>query len=908
MSVWTRVYPLRKQTKKSSPPKRKRKGWKPQLAVWYGQRDLIFDHETRDEQGQRLLFGSYQIRDHGEPVEIALIEGESLTRDERRKLRRAARKFGLRILTRDRFAKIMRAEIQQIGTICVGHNIAFDASRSAHGWAECNGRNTGAFNLYMERNTYRPYLRVKHRNRRSSIIKYVPGNKTEVPKPHHAGYFIDTRTLIAALTDESMTLEQATVHYDTPTKKKPAKRHGVINDKYVKYNLDDVQATWEVYRAAMADYHQLGLRLPAHLAVSTATIGKAHLDRMGIKPRLEHQPDFPIMINGFAMEAYFGGRVEGHWPNEEQPVTYLDVLSMYPTVFVLQGLWWWVVAGRLQPYECTDDVRRFVDEITIEQLMHPSTWLFMPKLVLVEPRDDLVPVRGDYACDGDLQIGLNHLTADDVHWMMLADVVGSKLRTGRTPTIVRAIGIETVGHQPGLKPMKIRVIKTIDPDGQDFFAEIINQRVAHKARTGLKTDQDKALYHFLKIIANSTAYGIFAEFNEERLSKEELLDVYAGEHFQAQSPVFEKAGRFCFPLIASVVTGAARLILTLVELQAAKLGASYAMCDTDSIAVVDPDRTIGDRLAAAFESLNPYDFKGSILKVEDENFHPDTGKRIPLFALVKASKKYCLYNIDPKSGRPIIRKALEHGLGHLQPPEGETRESWVEKFWYYLVCRAKGIACRQPRWFHQIALAQLAISTPNLIHPFHASKVEQLSNGGWPFNFMLVGYPKEPAGASGWCRKHKTDSIGCRDTSPCRFRYDCPLVKPIRAVTPFKRDVEQAELLPWIDAHTGAPIIVDPPGAPSGIAGHVSLKTYGDIYDEFIDHIDRKAAMSNGAQAEPGYKGELRPLHIYETDRKYTGKEARDIEISEVFGDTDRRYIVYDQGWPALRAQFPAAV
>ena len=123
-------------------------------------------------------------------------------------------------------------------------------------------------------------------------------------------------------------------------------------------------------------------------------------------------------------------------------------------------------------------------------------------------------------------------------------------------------------------------------------------------------------------------------------------------------------------------------------------------------------------------------------------------------------------------------------------------------------------------------------------------------------------------------------------------------MKPVRAVAPFSRDVEQPELLPWIDAHTGARIVVDPPGAPSGIAGHISLKTFGDIYDEFIDHIDRKAAMKDGAPAKPGYKGELQSLQIRETGRNYTGKEARDIEFAEVFGDADGRYITYDPGGP----------
>ena len=60
MTVWTRVYPRRQTSGKNSKQHKtlKRKQWKqPQLPVRYGGRALIFDTETRDESGQRLLLG-----------------------------------------------------------------------------------------------------------------------------------------------------------------------------------------------------------------------------------------------------------------------------------------------------------------------------------------------------------------------------------------------------------------------------------------------------------------------------------------------------------------------------------------------------------------------------------------------------------------------------------------------------------------------------------------------------------------------------------------------------------------------------------------------------------------------------------------------------------------------------------
>ena len=71
-----------------------------------------------------------------------------------------------------------------------------------------------------------------------------------------------------------------------------------------------------------------------------------------------------------------------------------------------------------------------------------------------------------------------------------------------------------------------------------------------------------------------------------------------------------------------------------------------------------------------FRPLNPYGFDEPILKIEKVNFSVNDKTQIaPLFCWAISSKRYALFNIDG-SGRPVIRKASAHGLGHLISPYG----------------------------------------------------------------------------------------------------------------------------------------------------------------------------------------------------------------------------------------------
>jgi hypothetical protein len=100
-------------------------------------------------------------------------------------------------------------------------------------------------------------------------------------------------------------------------------------------------------------------------------------------------------------------------------------------------------------------------------------------------------------------------------------------------------------------------------------------------RDRLDTDQ-----HAPKICANSTSYDIWVETNVEKRRKafsacmhNSICDAFDFETDKAEIP-----GKFFHPLLATLITGAARLMLATSERLAAEQGLDWAFCDTDSMA------------------------------------------------------------------------------------------------------------------------------------------------------------------------------------------------------------------------------------------------------------------------------------------------------------------------------------
>ena len=95
----------------------------------------------------------------------------------------------------------------------------------------------------------------------------------------------------------------------------------------------------------------------------------------------------------------------------------------------------------------------------------------------------------------------------------------------------------------------------------------------------------------LKILASATSYGIFTEVNVEELDSKEAMRCYGadGQSFVTLTAKLERPGTYFHPLLATLITGAARLMLAITERLALDAGLDWAFCDTDSMALAQPE-------------------------------------------------------------------------------------------------------------------------------------------------------------------------------------------------------------------------------------------------------------------------------------------------------------------------------
>lgn len=206
-----------------------------------------------------------------------------------------------------------------------------------------------------------PYVVIRPIDSKKAFIEFefrqnLPYDERRPPRK---GRFLDLKTLVFALTNESHSLKSACELFKAEVIKEEPEGHGKVTPEYVDYNLTDVISTWELYRKVIAEYRKHPIELEPGKAYSPASIGKAYFRAMGVKPLAEKQPDFPQEILGYAMQAYYGGRAECHIRRLATKVFHVDVTSMYPSVFILQDLWSWVIAERFKVVEATEEGRSY---------------------------------------------------------------------------------------------------------------------------------------------------------------------------------------------------------------------------------------------------------------------------------------------------------------------------------------------------------------------------------------------------------------------------------------------------------------------------------------------------------------------------------------------------------------------
>ena len=447
-----------------------------------------------------------------------------------------------------------------------------------------------------------------------------------------------------------------------------------------------MQVTWECYCALLQKFEEHNFTdTQPHKIFSEASIGKAYFKEMNIRPWLEVQPDFPKELIGITLSTYFGGRAEVHHRRTISQVVYCDFLSMYPTVCTLMGLWRYVTASGFNWRDTTKETTDLLQSISLDDLQQRDNWRKLATLVQIRPDKDVFPVRANYDVDEQNTIGLNYLTSEIPIYFTLADCIASKILTGKSPQVLRAVTIEPKEVQQNLRPVTIAGNPEfrINPYTDDFYRRLIDLRSMIKARLrGASAAELPALDSAqltLKILANSTAYGNFVEIHVEDLADAQDRQCYGfnGEPISIPTDKNEEPGRYFNPLIATLITGAARLMLAITERLIIARGLDWAFCDTDSMAIAKPDDMPDPAFLAKIEAirqwfapLNPYAEKGSLLKFEDINSRVEDGRPSktfePLYCFAISAKRYAMFNIA--EGRISIRKASAHGLGHLLAP------------------------------------------------------------------------------------------------------------------------------------------------------------------------------------------------------------------------------------------------
>ena len=924
---------------------------------------LVFDTETRVDPAQRLTFGSFRFIHDGECVDQGLFYGTDLPEKDLVTLRSYVRTHGgdhhLRLLTlreflcgREDYAGLFR-QIYKGRFLFIAFNHPFDLSRVAHDFINARQPFAGGFSLgiwpdprWLDRdlkNQFRPRIAIKHIDSKRALIgitrregtdkeDIIPEESTTGdPDEKYAfrGHFLDLHTLAFALTDRNYSLEGACEAFGVEHPKQKAKRHGVVTKKYIDYNRRDVLASSELAAKLLEEYdrHPISNSLQETKAYSPASIGKAYLRKMGIKPILERQRHFPKRYLGYAQSAFFGGRTSAHIRKVAVPVVYTDFLSMYPTVNSLMGLWRFVIARKIEVIDhCQASIQRLLNGVTAKDLFKPGAWKKMMAFVRVIPNGDILPSRARYSDESkDWQVGVNHLYAqrdspDDGLWFSLPDVVASKLLYGRVPKIVDAFRIKARGTLHSLQPIRLRGDVQVNPKKRDFFRVVIEERKRLAKRTDLSEIEEERLDKALKVLANAASYGIYAEMIRQESDEKVHVTCHGidAEPYPCRVAHPDKIGEYCFPPLASLITGAARLMLALLEHSVCQVGGTYAMEDTDSMAIVATEH--GERIPCPggrnrmkdgreavkalswkqveqirdkFSDLNPYDrtaVPGSILKIEDDNFDPKSARKRQLYCLAISAKRYALSLLDQNSEPALLRASCpycgrknipnaaicstchkplqlnnkedrwsEHGLGHLlnpSDPDDEDRE-WIARVWLNIVRKTLCLRAKIARFGDRPAIGRVTISSPAVMRPFTSfNKGKRYIDQIKPFNFLLTCHVKPLGHPPG--------------TDPERFHL----------IAPYESNPTRWLEMPWTEQYSKKTYGITTEGF-HGNRHTARVETYSEVLREYEFHAESKCADADGKPCGKQAIGLLQRRHIRIDQIKYIGKESNSLEEVE---------------------------
>ena len=770
-----------------------KKTWQRKVPAKWPKFALIFDTETTVDPTQKLNFGCYRrcelIGAEYRCIEEGLFYADAATPSDRKTLDKYVRniqnvpdakrfppQLKLKLMSRTDFVNRVFFRAVRDGNLVVGFHMPFDLSRLAikhgatqkGGWSLVLSAQTGRKSGKIEVNPQKPRIVLTSLNSKTAFVKL---SSKLLPKEWpNESRFLDLRTLTWALRNESYSLDRACGAFGV-TGKMQHKPCGRITSEEIKYCREDVAATNRLLNAAMSEFEQHPIRLNPDEAYSPASIAKAYLGAMNIARPKDHFKA-PGKAYGIAMQGYYGGRAECRIRRTAVPVVHTDFTSQYPTVNALLGNWDVLKASGVRFQNCYKHARKLLSQTTLAKAFDPAFWKKLSFFVLIEPQNDILPVRTVY--NGRTQnIGVNYLRSKQPIWYAGPDAVASALLTGKPPKILKAVRMVPRGEQKALRRTNLGGTVPIDPRKDDFFVRVVEKRSQFKR-------SNKSLGDFLKVLANSGSYGLFVQVDTETRNKPTAIRVFTGEKLRRMNSEYvEKAGAWYFPPLASLITAGGRLLLAILEKCTNDAGGDYLFCDTDSMCIVATKKgglvpCVGgthklrrkpaikalslpqvEAIARRFNVLNPYNHAlvSNLLKIEDVNFEnsdPSKSSR-QLFGYAIAAKRYALYT-KSRTGISIV-KASGHGLGYLTSPterraeanedddDGERAPQWVIEAWEWLLSKELGFKTKSPTWLGLPAMMRMAMTSPNVMR---TSRPEWLA----PFNFFffpllsdLGGYP-----------------------------------------------------------------------------------------------------------------------------------------------------------------------
>jgi hypothetical protein len=861
-------------------------------------RALVLDCETLLDQTQGLIFGCYYYcrEEKGvyQTAQDGLFYADDLDSEQVAIIETYGKAHHTEVLTRSEFIKCIFWQAVRAEALIDGFNLAFDLSRLAlEGcWTTRRG---GAWSLTMDQyrdpeirkmreNKFRPRLTIKPKDGKGCFFRLVNSrnqNGTEFPPVR----CLDLKTLFWALYNKSHTLDSACRALGIPGKIEGHKPTGKVSVEEIEYNRQDGIATVGLLNALKREFDRHPIMLNPDRAFSPASIAKAYLEQTGLALPSE-KFDVSPQMNGIAMQGYYGGRVESRIRNTAVPVVYVDFMSQYPTVNSLMGLWRFLTAEQLIAVDATKEASELLKTLTLEKTLSPKLWERLPFFALIQPSEDIVPVRTRYN-EKNSNIGVDPLTSNKPIWYAGPDIVASVLLTGKVPQILKAVRVIPKGTQAGLKPIALRGAIDIDPMSQDFFRAVIESRARMKFDTTITESERKALMYFLKILANAGSYGLFVELNPERIKNKsktnrEKIHIYSGgDDFETSSEIVENPGPWYCPIFASLITSAGRLLLAMLERSITDRKGSYAMCDTDSMAIVASEKgglvpcaggahrlpdgreavnalswADVDHVSEQFEQIKPYDpnmVRTRILKIEDVN--SDSKGQRQLFCYSISSKRYALF-IKTADGIEIV-KASGHGLGYLYAPKAgfdEERDApfWIVESWDWIIRKALNLPCVEPAWFDSPAMMRIVIRTPEVL------KVLQERQRYLPyrertkcFNFISSPLILKPLGYPA-------------DADPNRFFLVAPLA-------PDSTDWYEID---WVNVYDGKPYRLARPENEKQ-SNEALTHTYRSILLQYTKHVEAKSLSPDGKPCSSSTAGLLRRVPIIAADEfRIIGKET----------------------------------